>query len=139
MPYREYRDFYQDHVEIHNFQSFSLTLHCQNDCFAVERLKHANEKVYPWLTVAIFFYLPMLVIVGCNIAIIRSLLSASIKRAKIRWVTFFLNHTVILNTEGSLLIEIVLTNRLAKNNSSRSIQATEINIYTSVIMKQPGP
>ena len=138
MPYREYRDFYQDRVEIHNFKSFSLTLHCQNDCFAVERLKHANEKVYPWLTVAIFFYLPMLVIVGCNIAIIRSLLSASIKRAKIRWVTF-LNHTAILNTEGSLLIEIVLSNLLAKNNSSRSIQATEINIYTSVKMKQPAP
>ena len=56
----------------------------QNDCVITEALQFAALDLYPWLTVVCFFYLPMFVIIVCNVAIIRNLLVATSERAKIR-------------------------------------------------------
>jgi len=55
----------------------------KNDCVITEALQFAALDLYPWLTVVCFFYLPMFVIIVCNVAIIRNLLVATSERAKI--------------------------------------------------------
>jgi len=50
----------------------------KNTCSGNENLAYASTTLYPWLTVSLFFYLPMLVIIACNFAIIRKLIAKSI-------------------------------------------------------------
>jgi len=55
----------------------------KGDCVIKPQLQYAAEDLYPWLTVVCFFYLPMLVIIMCNIAIIRNLIAATNERSRI--------------------------------------------------------
>ena len=68
----------QDHARK---QKKALTLHLCNfaynfkgDCAAREKFLYVFTKVYPWMTVVLFFFLPMLVIIICNISIVRIVL-----------------------------------------------------------------
>lgn len=46
-----------------------------SNCDLHPSLIYASTKLYPWLTVALFFYLPMLIIIACNVCIIRKLVA----------------------------------------------------------------
>jgi len=48
-----------------------------NICFARDKLAYASGKIYPWMTVTLFFYLPMLTIAFCNLSIVRKLLAST--------------------------------------------------------------
>ena len=79
----------------------------QSDCVVREELQYAAETLYPWLTVIVFFYLPMIVIVLCNIGIIRKLISTQNERVKVRYwpVDSFSDATTHLHMKIYLSVE----------------------------------
>ena len=53
-----------------------------------EGYEYLAGVVYPWLTVLLFFYLPMAVMAVCNVAIIKRVAMDTIDKNKVKSVTF---------------------------------------------------